>query len=302
MFTPAVDAATMASGGSVLAEALGAATGIPAVVVSVDESAAVVRALCDPHMAVVAFLPATEFIAAQDQCGAQAIASAVQNGLSWGATAFVVARSSPATSLQDLDGLRWAVPSLDSQAHFLYPLALLEQAGSVAGAIIEGGDAVGAVLAVYHGEADFATTPFYPPLVDPPWQYGDEPEPFDPALLVQQRDGSLMAGGVIVRDVRTEALSQAPDVFAVTRILTLGPAIPNSAVALSPTLPVDVRDTVQAELLAFAAGEACQRSFCNSEFYGWEGLASASSGAYAPLRDMLATLRYTGDEILGGNG
>ena len=115
---------------------------------------------------------------ANNRCGVEVGAAAVRRGLSWYAAQFLVPRDSKAKDLKDLAGKKWAVPELGSTSGYLYPSVMLKEAGIEPGEIVEAGGHPQAVLAVYNGDVDFATSFFSPPGTDPEWKFGDSPEPF----------------------------------------------------------------------------------------------------------------------------
>ena len=59
------------------------------------------------------------------------------------------------------------MPELGSTSGYLYPSVMLKEAGVEPGEIVEAGGHPQAVLAVYNGDVDFATSFFSPPLTDP---------------------------------------------------------------------------------------------------------------------------------------
>src|SRR6185503_17706619 len=151
----------------------------------------------------------------------------------------------------------------------------LKEAGIEPGEIVEAGGHPQAVLAVYNGDVDFATSFFSPPLTDPQWKFGDDPEPFDPADVTRDAEGHCFAGEVRVLDARCAAAETAPDVFEKVRILTLSSQIPNDTMSFSPEFPEELRQQIVDAVVKFAASDECAKSICSEDFYGWTGLEPA---------------------------
>ncbi len=57
--------------------------------------------------------------------------------------------------------------------------------------------------------------------MDPRWEYGDDPERFDPAAVTRDAEEDCTAGDIVVLDARCAAAETAPDVFEKVRILSL---------------------------------------------------------------------------------
>jgi phosphonate transport system substrate-binding protein len=163
--------------------------------------------------------------------------------------------------------------------------------------VVEAGGHPQAVLAVYNGDVDFATSFFSPPGTDPAWQFGDDPEPFKPEDVKRDADGNCTAGDVAVLDARCAAAETAPDVFEKVRILTLSQQIPNDTMSFSPEFPAELRQVIVDAMVEFAASDACQESICNQDFYGWSGLEPVDDSFYDPVRSLITTLGYTEKDI-----
>jgi phosphonate transport system substrate-binding protein len=175
-----------------------------------------------------------------------------------------------------------------------------EDAGIEVGEIVEAGGHPHAALAVYNGEVDFATTYFSPPLTDPRWQPGDDPEPYDPMEVAMNEEGRTFAGDVRVLDARTSVIETAPDIFEKVRILELTDPIPNDTMSFSPDFPDELKAELIPALVAFTASEACLESICSDQFYNWTGLDPIEDSAYDPVRKLINILGYTEEDIFGG--
>ena len=297
LFVPSVDAGVIVSGGDVMAKALNAATGLNFKVDVPTSYAATIEAMCASPENTIGFIPALGYVIANNRCGVEVGGAAVRFGLSWYASQIMVQRDSDIQSLEDLAGKKWAVPDLGSTSGYLYPSVMLKDANVEPGEIVEAGGHPQAVLAVYNGDVDFGTAFFSPPLTDPAWQYGDDPEPYDFNEVVRRDDGSCWAGDVRVLDARCSAAETAPDVFQKVRILTLSPKIPNDTMSFSPKFPPELKSVIVDAMVKFAASDACKESICSDQFYNWTGIEPVDDAFYDPVRNLVKVLGYTEEDI-----
>ena len=293
VFTALADSTAFKERAPFLAEALATQTDFEyriAAPTGLDEA---LEALCNDAQKTLAILPATTYTIAQEQCTAQAVGTAIIDGRTWSATAFIVAHPSKAKALADLDGVRLAVAATDSVDKFLIPLAELQLANSAPAAIIDSGSAGTTLVALYNGEVDVAAIPFIPPSVEPNWKPGDDPEPFDATAIEVQSEGSVTAGAFTIRDSRVQLLADFPDIFEATRILAIGSAIPNMTIAASAGFEAERLDDLSAALLAYGESNVCALSLCNPDFYGWESIADVTPEHYHRLIELLDTVEFT---------
>ncbi|MFN2165126.1 MAG: phosphate/phosphite/phosphonate ABC transporter substrate-binding protein, partial [Anaerolineae bacterium] len=300
LFVPSVDAGVIVSGGEVMAQALKDATGLNFEVSVPTSYAATVESMCASPEDTIGFIPALGYVIANQKCGVEVAGAAVRFGWPVYWAQFLVQRDSDIQSLEDLAGKKWAIPDLGSTSGYLYPSVMFEDMGIEPGEVIEAGGHPQAVLAVYNGEVDFATTYFSPPLTDPAWQPGDDPEPYDPTTATMNDQGQVYAGDVRILDARAAVMETAPDVIEKVRILALTDAIPNDTMSFSPDFPEDLRTQILDAMVAFTASDACQESICSDQFYNWTGIDPISDSAYDPIRALIRVLGYTEEDIFGG--
>lgn len=300
LFVPSVDAGMIVSGGEIMAGALTAATGLSFEVSVPTSYAATIEAMCASPDDTIGFIPALGYVLANQKCGVEVGAAAVRYGWSVYWAQFLVLRDSDYQTIEDLAGLKWAIPDLGSTSGFLFPSVMFQEAGVEPGEIIEAGGHPQAALAVYNGEVDFATTYFSAPLTDPAWKPGDDPEPFDPFEVALNEAGRTYAGDVRVLDARTAVMETAPDIFQTVRIMTLTDPIPNDTMSFGPDFPDALKGRIIAALAEFMGTEACEESICSTDFYNWTGLDPISDAAYDVIRRLMQGLGYTEEDIFGG--
>jgi phosphonate transport system substrate-binding protein len=220
----------------------------------------------------------------------------------------LVGRDSGIETLADLDGKTWAIPDLGSTSGYLVPLVDLNEAGVTPGEIVEAGNHGPAALAVYNGEADFATTFFSPPRSEAGWAPGDDP--FVPEDLVAScaptEEGRLFCGEdeeFRVLDARAQTVTDAPDIIQEVKILSISSAIPNDTMSFGPDFPADIRTLIEEAMVAFAAecedNEDClwNQSIGHPDFYEWTSLAPAADADYDQLRKVVETAGIELDDL-----
>lgn len=299
LFVPSVDAQVIVAGGDIMKAALEEATGLTFEVKVPTSYAATIEEMCAAPADTMGFIPGFGYVLASQLCGVDVSFAAVRFGWSVYWSQILVPRDSAITSLADLDGLTWAVPDLGSTSGYLVPLVQLDEAGVTPGDVVEAGGHTAAALAVYNGEADFATTFFSPPLTDPSWAIGDEPDV--PADLLESctptEEGRLYCGvdeEYRVLDARSSAVTDAPDIVQEVKILQISPPIPNDTLAFGPDFPADIRAQIEDALVAFAAecddNEDCawNQSIGHQDFYAWTTIQPATDADFDELRKVVA--------------
>jgi phosphonate transport system substrate-binding protein len=306
LFVPSVDAQVIVSGGDIMDEALTAATGLEFEVSVPTSYAATIEEMCAAPADTMGFIPGFGYVLASNLCGVDVAFKAVRFG--WGVywSQILVPRDSDIQSIEDLDGLTWAIPDLGSTSGYLVPLVMLNDAGVTPADTVEAGGHPNAALAVYRGDADFATTFFSPPLTDPAWAIGDAPDV--PDDLVDQcaanDEGQLWCGDNFrVLDARSSTTTDAPDIVQKVRILEISPEIPNDTLSFGPDFPADIRAQIEDALIAFAAecdtDENCawNQSIGAEDFYNWTGIEPATDSEYDSLRAVVDVAGITLDDL-----
>lgn len=315
LFPPVADTEVATRRGQFLADALAAATDREFAVGVLDSEQAVLDLLCAAPADTIAFLSASAYVVANAACAAQPAAVAVHDdAYSWQTGMLISRRDSGINELGDLAGRSWAVADTSSVPDYLYLRALLAQEGIEPGEIIELPSESATILAVYNGEADFATAAYTPPVMpfeERLWVYGeDDPEPSRYLGIPATRSpigyvvvaGDPENGGYRLRDARARIFDVQPDIYDRTQIVTLGAQIPNETLTFGSDFPLALARQVSETVVAFMNSEACAASLCADDFYGWLGMQPTTDEAYAPLRAMAGALELTAEEMLTPGG
>ncbi len=300
-FVPSAESQTLISGGEVLAEALTEATGLSFEVSVPTSYAATIEAMCATPDASMGFIPAAGYVIGNERCGLEVEAAAVRFGWPVYWAAYIVPRDSDIYTYGDLEGKSWAYPDSGSTSGFIVPSVELQAAGITPGEEIEAGGHNQAVLAVYNGEAEFATVYFSPPLTpNSGWGYGDLPEPYD--LTVDEAyvtdEGRLFVGDTRILDARSAVAEQAPDVVDAIRILRISAPIPNDTMAFGPDFPEELRTQIYDALVAFSETEAWADSALGSDAgYNWSTLTTIDDATFDSVRLQFEILGLTEENI-----
>jgi len=235
-------------------------------------------------------------------CGVDVAFKAVRFGYDVYWAQFLVPRDSTATSLKDLEGLKWGFGDPGSTSGYMVPLVMFEEAGVTPGEQVQTGGHNQSAQALYNGEVDFATTFFsWPTDVDSGDSIVDTAHPDIPDDLVDScglnADGNLVCGNYRVRDARANIREAAPDVIQKVRVLMISGDIPNDTMSFSPDFPADVRAKIETALVAFAETDAWADSIGNADFYDWSGINPATDAEYDTIRAMVNATGLTLENI-----
>jgi phosphonate transport system substrate-binding protein len=240
--------------------------------------AEVIAALCAGE-ADVAWMATPAYLWAHEACGAEALFSVVRDGRPTHAGQILVqedaARTArglqPLRSVEDLQGKILGFTDPRSTTGYLFPKALLVQAGTQPTMEVFLGGDVEAVLAVYKGEVDAAATYWAPP----------------------RADGSP-------GDARSALMAKFPDVTQKIKILVLTPAVPNDPLVVRRDLAPAVRAKLVAALVELTRSEEGRQLL--RRLYRVEGLAPVGDQDYDPVRQMLGILDVEPRQLLRGPG
>jgi phosphonate transport system substrate-binding protein len=290
LFVPSVEADVITSGGEVMKAALEEATGLTFEVSVPTSYAATIEEMCAAPDRTMGFIPGLGYVLASNLCGVDVAFKAVRFGYDVYWAQFLVQRDSGLESLDDLAGLSWAYPDPGSTSGYMVPLLTLNEAGVEAGATVEAGGHPQAALAVYRGDADFATTFYSPPLLpEGEWTEGDPPDIPDDVIAdcaVTDED-QLWCGDYRVLDARASARAEAPDIVQQVKILAITQGIPNDTLSFGPDFPADIRAQIEEALTAFSETPEWEESIGNQDFYGWTGISAAADAEYDGLRQIV---------------
>jgi phosphonate transport system substrate-binding protein len=274
-----------------------------------DSYEAVVEAMCATPAETIGFLPAMGYVLGHELCDVQAGATALQFDLPWQMGMIVARADSGITSLEDLADKRWAKPAPLSITRDLFFQAQLAEAGIEPAEVVEYDSENSALLAVFDGEADFATATYLPPILpydERPWVYGeDEPEIWRQLGIAPERlpVGYIVViadpedGGYRIRDARASLFDIQPEIFRQTRIIGVSEPLPNTSVVFGSEFPLALALKLQESLVAFAGSASCAESLCSNDFYGWDGAALTDDQAYNPLRFVQEHLELSAEQL-----
>jgi phosphonate transport system substrate-binding protein len=301
MFVPSVDVAVIESAGEKMTDWITEQTGIHFEVSVPTSYAATIEAMCAAEEDTMGFIPGLGYVLANDKCDVEVALATIRYGRTAYWTQFTVRRDSGITSLQDLEGKKWAVPSVTSTSGYLWPSVLLSLNNITPGEIVEAGGHPQSVLAVMDGTADFGTSYFSPPgnTVED-WREGDPLEPGGEFTIEEQDDGSyeVWQGGLPVRDARVAAMATNPNVMDEIALLAISERIPNDTVSFISDFPGELRDTIIQALIDYAATDEGQEVLADEDFYDITGFGRVNDDYYDPVRNAINILGWTEEDIL----
>jgi len=303
LFVPSVDVDFMIASGDLVEQAFFDATGLYFEVSVPTSYAATLEEMCASPTDTIGFIPAMGYALANQLCGVEPGLASVRRGWNVYWTQFIVQRDSDMLTLEDLEGKSWGVPSYTSTSGYLFPAAMLTALGVTPGEVTETGGHTQAVLAVYNGEVDFATSFYSAPLLpgdpDVKWAVGD---PADvPADLIEDcgpnEDDELWCGEHRVLDARLTVTEGAPDVVQKVRILSLSDDIVNDTISFSPEFPDDIKQVILDALTAYIGSDPCYENICHENFYGWTGVAPIFDENFDGIRNLMEAQGITLENI-----
>jgi phosphonate transport system substrate-binding protein len=293
----------LVEGGEVLKAALEQATGLSYEVSVPTSYAATIEAMCASPGNSMGFIPAAGYVIGNNRCGLEVSAAAVRFGWPVYWAQYLVRRDSGIHTFGDLAGKSWAYPDAGSTSGFIVPSVELQAAGIEPGERVEAGGHNQAVLAVYNGEVDFATSFFSPPLVPgAAWNYGDLAEPYDLTVdesFVNDED-RLFVGDVRILDSRAGVRETAPDIIDAVKILRISAPIPNDTMSFGPDFPEETRQAILDALIEYSGTEEwANTALGNDDGYSWSTLAPVEDSLFDPVRLQFEILGLTEADIFG---
>jgi phosphonate transport system substrate-binding protein len=297
-----VDANVIVTGGQVMADALKEATGLEFEVSVPTSYAATIEEMCASPTDTIGFIPGLGYGLASQLCGVEVAFKAVRFGYDVYWAQFLVPRDSDIQTIGDLEGLKWGYGDAGSTSGYMVPLVMFQDAGVTVGEEVQTGGHNQSAQAVYDGEVDFATTFFsWPTALDTGDAIVDEAHPDIPDDLVDScgvdAEDHLVCGNYRVRDARANIREGAPDVIQKVRIAFISGDIPNDTMSYSPDFPADLREKINAALVAFAETDAWGDSIGNADFYDWTGISPATDAEYDVVRSMVTATGLTLEKL-----
>jgi len=298
-FVPSVEVSVIVESGDAISNYLEAQTGYKFEVKVPTTYSAVVEEMGAAEGDAIAFIPAMGYVLASDTYGADVSLATVRYGWGFYWAQYLVGCDSGITSLEDLNGKSWAYPDTSSTSGYLVPASYFAKVGITPGDQVAAGGHPQSVIAVYEGQADFATAFFSPPGNEGEWQIGDPPQPAGEIVVETEGDSTkAFVNGMQIRDARSSVLGDYPDVMDKVCILAISDPIPNDTVSFSKDFPADAREKIVQALIDYAATEEGLEVLANDEFYDITGFARVDDSNFDPIRDMINGLGLKEEDIL----
>lgn len=265
-FVPSVDAKVIDSNSKVMKTWLEANTPYKYQINIPQSYVAVIEAF-GAKGADVAALNTSGYIKANEKYQAEARLIVIRHGKKTYQSQFI-AKKGRFKSIKDLAGKKVAFVDAASMSGYILPLKMLADAG-----VKLDGDPVFAmkhdnvVSMVYQGQADAGATFYSPP---------------------DEKEG--------IQDARRLVKTQYPDVEQKVEIIQLTDEIPNDPIVFRKDLPEDVKKTVADAFLKMVQTDEGREAF--KAVYGVTAIESATDADYEPIRQMLAKLHKSADDLM----
>jgi phosphonate transport system substrate-binding protein len=260
-FVPSGEMERVTAGAQSVADLLQEETGLFFETTVATEYAGVIEAMCsDPPEAHMGSLATFAYVLAADRGCAEAELVAVRFGSPTYNGQIIVRADSGLNSLTDLAGKTFCRPDPLSTSGWIIPSLTLGAAGinpeTDLAEIVDSGSHDAVVAAVYNGECD--------------------------------------AGATYI-DARTRIEEDSPDVMEVVTVIEVTEDIPNDGVQYAASLSRELRDQINAALLAIAETEAGLEALNTA--YQWDGLEAHDDGFYDPFRQVLQAAGMSIEEL-----
>ncbi len=248
---PSGDTERVVAGFDAVAALLYDATGLVVEPFVATEYAGVIEALAaDPPKAHMASLATFAYILAAERGGAEAELVSVRFGAATYNGQIFVRADSGIESVADLAGKTFCRPDPLSTSGWIIPSITLKAAGIDPDVdlaqVVDAGSHDAAIAGVYNGDCD--------------------------------------AGSSYV-DARSRVEADYPDVMDVIKVIEISIDIPNDGVQYNPVVPREIRDMLNAALIAMPETEEGAEALDTA--YQWSELAEKDDSFYDPFRQVL---------------
>lgn len=260
-FVPSGEMERVTGGAQSVADLLNEETGLYFETTVATEYAGVIEAMCaDPPEAHLGSLATFAYVLANERCGIETALVSVRYGSPTYNGQIIVRADSGLNALTDLAGKTFCRPDPLSTSGWIIPSLTLGAAGinpeTDLAEIVDSGSHDAVVAGVYNGECD--------------------------------------AGATYI-DARTRIEEDYPDVMEVVTVIEVTEDIPNDGVQYVPSLSRELRDQINAALLAIAATEEGLEALNTA--YQWDGLEAHDDGFYDPFRQVLQAAGMSIEEL-----
>jgi phosphonate transport system substrate-binding protein len=260
-FVPSGEMERVSAGAQSVADLLQEETGLFFETTVATEYAGVIEAMCsDPPEAHMGSLATFAYVLAADRGCAEAELVAVRFGSPTYNGQIIVRADSGLNALTDLAGKTFCRPDPLSTSGWIIPSLTMRAAGinpeTDLAEIVDSGSHDAVAAAVYNGECD--------------------------------------AGATYI-DARTRIEEDYPDVMEVVTVIEVTEDIPNDGVQYVPSLPRELRDQINAALMAIAGTEEGLEALNTA--YQWDGLEAHDDGFYDPFRQVLQASGMSIEEL-----
>jgi phosphonate transport system substrate-binding protein len=260
-FVPSGEMERVAAGAESVADLLYEETGLYIDTNVATEYAGVIEAMCsDPPEAHMGSLATFAYVLASERCGIEAELVAVRYGSPTYNGQIIVRADSGLNAITDLAGKTFCRPDPLSTSGWIIPSLTLMAAGinpeTDLAEIVDSGSHDAVAAAVYNGECD--------------------------------------AGATYI-DARTRIEEDYPDVMEMVTVIEVTEDIPNDGVQYVPSLPRELRDQINAALMAIAGTEEGLEALNTA--YQWDGLEAHDDGFYDPFRQVLQASGMSIEEL-----
>jgi len=205
----------------------------------------------------VGWLGAVPYAYASDLYGVEAKLTTVRYGQSYYRSQFLVRSDSGIDDLSDLAGKNFAYSDPLSSSGYLYPAMHISKTQGTS-------------------EEDFFDETYF---------VGGHPDVVQ-AVYHGEYEGTPIHGGATYEDARASVVSDIPDVYTETKVISYTEDIPNGTVSVRPGLDESTVQQVVDGLLDVAATLEGQDAL--GDLYGIHGLALADDSDYDIVRDYVA--------------